>query len=176
MHSDTSPWYSQALVISAASVLVLLLDFLAAPLISFPIAFILPLSILAWWYPLRVAIVLGIAMMIVRTANRILWGVTIPHLMLHELTDNVVYLVVVIIIICLIAQVAQRRPLLQKLASLPEILPICAYCKKIRGEDSQWEEIESYITRQTESTFSHGICPACIETYMEDFRRTKRQS
>ena len=49
---------------------------------------------------------------------------------------------------------------------LQGLLPICAYCKKIRDEDSYWQEVERYITRRTEVQFSHGICPACYDRHI----------
>jgi PAS domain S-box-containing protein len=45
---------------------------------------------------------------------------------------------------------------------LQAILPICSYCRKIRGDESYWHEVEDYIARHTSSRFSHSICPACM--------------
>jgi HAMP domain-containing protein len=41
------------------------------------------------------------------------------------------------------------------------ILPICAFCKRIKGEDGTWEAIESYVRERTSAEFSHGLCPDC---------------
>ncbi|HMP82142.1 MAG TPA: hypothetical protein PKA41_05470 [Verrucomicrobiota bacterium] len=46
---------------------------------------------------------------------------------------------------------------------LKGLLPICAYCKKIRNDDGYWERIENYIKSHTEADFTHGICPECFE-------------
>lgn len=175
MHSGTYPWYSQTFVFAATSVLVLFLDLLIAPFIAFPIAFLLPLSIMAWCYTLRATIVLATVLMISRLANRMLWLAAASHPIRYELVNNGVDLVVVIAVIYLVAQIAEQRRVLQIRLSLPELIPICAYCKKIRRDDSQWEEVETYITRQTQSTFSHGICPECIEVQRVELQRTKRQ-
>ena len=45
---------------------------------------------------------------------------------------------------------------------LKELIPICAYCKRVRDDD-YWERVESYITQETGSRFSHGICPSCFD-------------
>ena len=50
---------------------------------------------------------------------------------------------------------------------LEGLLPICSYCKKIRDEKDTWQPIEGYISTRTEATFSHGVCPSCIEKYMK---------
>ncbi len=44
---------------------------------------------------------------------------------------------------------------------LEEIIPICAYCHKVRSDKDFWQRVESYINERTGSTFSHGICPEC---------------
>jgi hypothetical protein len=41
------------------------------------------------------------------------------------------------------------------------LLPTCAYCKCVRDHDGQWHQLEWYITKNSEATFSHGICPKC---------------
>ena len=53
------------------------------------------------------------------------------------------------------------RSALDRVRALEEILPICAYCRKVRDDDDQWHAVEEYITRQTGSRFSQGICPDC---------------
>ena len=59
---------------------------------------------------------------------------------------------------------------MNKIKSLESILPICSNCKRIRkpGSDlsmrESWQEIEPYITENTSSRLSHGICPDCFAT------------
>ena len=50
---------------------------------------------------------------------------------------------------------------------LEGILPTCMYCKKIRDEQNQWVGIESYISKRSRASFSHGICPACYEKVVQ---------
>jgi len=52
-------------------------------------------------------------------------------------------------------------------------LPICANCKKIRDDGSEWVEIEAYIRDHTDAEFSHSICPACVKALYPDLRKTK---
>lgn len=49
---------------------------------------------------------------------------------------------------------------------LEGLLPICSYCKKIRDEEQRWQQVEEYVSRKTEATFSHGICPDCYEVHI----------
>jgi CheY-like chemotaxis protein len=49
---------------------------------------------------------------------------------------------------------------------LSGLLPICSYCKSIRDDKDYWDSVEGYLTRHTESKFSHGICPACYAKHI----------
>ncbi len=52
-----------------------------------------------------------------------------------------------------------------KVKSLTGLLPICAGCKRIRDDQGYWSQVESYISEHTEATFSHGMCPDCVEKW-----------
>jgi hypothetical protein len=41
------------------------------------------------------------------------------------------------------------------------LIPICAWCRKIRDDQGYWSQIEDYVARHSDATFSHGICPDC---------------
>lgn len=49
---------------------------------------------------------------------------------------------------------------------LTGLLPICAYCKKVRNDGNYWEQVESYISEHSQVQFSHGVCPDCYERYL----------
>ena len=51
---------------------------------------------------------------------------------------------------------------LEEINTLQGIIPICSYCHAIRNDEGAWDQMEAYISRHTEATFSHGICPKCI--------------
>ncbi len=56
---------------------------------------------------------------------------------------------------------------LNKVEVLQGLLPICAYCKKVRDDKNYWEQVESYISKHSDVRFSHGICPECYEKYIK---------
>jgi hypothetical protein len=41
------------------------------------------------------------------------------------------------------------------------LLPVCAWCKKIRDDKGYWSQMEVYIREHSRADFSHGICPDC---------------
>jgi len=60
-------------------------------------------------------------------------------------------------------QIAQLQQALIKVNQLEGLLPICAYCKKIRSDRNTWEQMEAYISDHSNARFSHGVCPSCLE-------------
>lgn len=57
---------------------------------------------------------------------------------------------------------------LQEVKQLKGLLPICASCKKIRDENGDWQQIETYIHSHSQVDFSHGICPQCAAALYPD--------
>lgn len=68
---------------------------------------------------------------------------------------------------------------LGQVKQLEGFLPICAYCKKIRNDQSYWEQIEVYISERSRTTFSHGICPDCddriVRPQLDEWLKSKAQ-
>lgn len=54
-----------------------------------------------------------------------------------------------------------------RIKQLEDLLPICSYCKKIRDEQQNWDPVERYISKHTDASFSHGICPECYEIHVK---------
>ena len=52
---------------------------------------------------------------------------------------------------------------LSEVKELSELLPMCAWCKKIRDGDGYWSKLESYLSKHTNSAVTHGICPDCAQ-------------
>lgn len=46
--------------------------------------------------------------------------------------------------------------------ALRRLLPICAYCRKIRDDRNYWQMLEHYVAETAGVQFSHGVCPDCI--------------
>ena len=56
---------------------------------------------------------------------------------------------------------------LARVKHLEGIIPICMYCKKIRDDHNDWNQLEKYISEHSEALFSHGACPECLEKQMK---------
>ena len=57
---------------------------------------------------------------------------------------------------------AELQQAVAEIRTLKGLLPICAWCKKIRTESGDWIDLESYITENSEAQFSHGVCSECL--------------
>jgi DNA-binding response OmpR family regulator len=59
-------------------------------------------------------------------------------------------------------RVAERLLGLQEQVSqMEELLPICAYCKKIRDGRDEWQDLQQYVGSRTEASFQSEVCPEC---------------
>jgi len=64
-------------------------------------------------------------------------------------------------------RVRELEDALADVKHLSGLLPICAYCKKIRNDQNYWQQVECYVSEHSEAQFSHGICPDCYETVVK---------
>ena len=62
---------------------------------------------------------------------------------------------------------------LAQVKTLSGLLPICSVCKRIRDDNGYWEQVEGYIQKHTDATFTHGVCPECFLKMYPDFDPTK---
>jgi hypothetical protein len=53
------------------------------------------------------------------------------------------------------------RALVAARLALVGIIPVCAWCKKIRDQRGDWHQVEAYLATRTDATFTHGICEDC---------------
>jgi K+-sensing histidine kinase KdpD len=50
---------------------------------------------------------------------------------------------------------------LEQVRTLTGLLPICAWCKKIRDEEGRWQQLERYLSLHSDAKFTHGLCEDC---------------
>lgn len=50
---------------------------------------------------------------------------------------------------------------LAEVRELKGMLPICAWCKKVRDDEGYWLQVDTYLHDHTKATLTHGICPEC---------------
>ena len=57
--------------------------------------------------------------------------------------------------------IADLTVALGSIKTLRGLIPMCAWCKKIRDDKGYWEKVESYVSQHTEAEFTHSVCPDC---------------
>jgi signal transduction histidine kinase len=57
----------------------------------------------------------------------------------------------------------QLEKSLEEIKELEGLVPMCAWCKKIRDDRGYWEKVETYIEKSTRAAITHGICPDCLQ-------------
>ena len=58
---------------------------------------------------------------------------------------------------------ARLADALERIKTLHGLLPMCAWCKKVRGDEGYWTQVEVYIQAHTEASVTSSICPECLE-------------
>jgi sigma-B regulation protein RsbU (phosphoserine phosphatase) len=66
----------------------------------------------------------------------------------------------------LAARVSELQVALANVRTLSGLLPICAYCKRVRDDKDYWQQIEQYVGDHSQAEFSHGICPECLDAQL----------
>ncbi len=56
---------------------------------------------------------------------------------------------------------AEKEVAKREVATLQELLPMCAWCRKVRDDESFWHHVEHYFARHRNLQFTHGVCPEC---------------
>ncbi len=60
---------------------------------------------------------------------------------------------------------AEMQQALGSIKTLRGLLPMCAWCKKIRNDMGYWQKVETYIQEHSDVSFTHGICPDCLDKF-----------
>jgi len=57
---------------------------------------------------------------------------------------------------------------LEKIKVLSGLIPICSYCKSMRDDEGYWQQVEAYVQAHSDATFTHSICPDCLEKWKKE--------
>ncbi|MBN2655916.1 MAG: cache domain-containing protein [Spirochaetales bacterium] len=59
--------------------------------------------------------------------------------------------------------ISELQDALDQIRTMGGLIPICSSCKKIRDDKGYWNQLESYIEKHSDVSFTHGICPDCMK-------------
>jgi len=151
-------WWFHAL----AGSLIWLLDLLTGRLLLFPILFVAPVSLSAWFCSARVAYVLAVLLPLGRL---VIAGVVEKPLPLAYALGNMLIRVVVLAWMAyFVARTArQTRQLEERLSGL---VTLCAWSKTVEYQ-GEWISFEEYLKRRFSLMVTHGISPAEMAKMLE---------
>lgn len=111
-----------------------------------------------------IAGILGLAILLLghleHLSNADIWV-----MMLFTLVTGTIF---AIIIDNFISSKNKLQKALSEVKTLSGLIPICAWCKKIRDDKGYWSEVEKYIGEHSKAEFTHGMCPECIKKYSKE--------
>lgn len=154
------------IVIGAA---ILAIDIATGQYLQFPVLFVIPVGLCAWYLPGRLAYLLSVLLPLGR--------VLIAGFL--ESADPIEYVVVNglirVIVLGLIAYFVTRtsRQAIELKQKVDTLVTICAWSRTVKYEN-QWISFEEYLSRRFGIHTSHGISPAEADRLREELEREKR--
>lgn len=64
--------------------------------------------------------------------------------------------------------ILELQQAMDKIKVLSGIVPICMHCKKIRDDQGYWNQLEAFISNNSDTQFSHCICQDCLKEHHPD--------
>ena len=64
--------------------------------------------------------------------------------------------------------IKELREAMAKIKTLSGLIPICAWCKKVRDDKGYWQNVEQYVKEHSQADFTHGMCPDCQKKYFPE--------
>jgi phosphoserine phosphatase RsbU/P len=71
-------------------------------------------------------------------------------------------------------RVRELEDALGQVKQLEGLLPICAWCHKIRDDRNYWQTVETYLSARSGARFTHGICPDCFDKAVKEAEKAKK--
>jgi len=143
-------------------------DYLGGPYLALSILFLLPVALAARFSGLGWGLAWGLLLPLAHLGFNVIWPPMRP------LADSVLNAVIRMAVLTMFAVLIDRNTRqAREIRALRGLIPVCAFCKKIRVEDQTWQPIEHYITANSEALCTSTFCPECAaKHYGQYFRQT----
>ena len=143
---------------------ILLVDLLTGPLLLFPVFFIVPVALAAWFYSTRWAYGLAVLLPLGRC---LIADLENQAPLIYSVANALIRIGVLAFMAYLIGLTAkQTRALRETVAGL---VTMCAWSKTVEYQ-GEWLSFEEYLKRRFNVDTSHGISPAEAEKVFKDFK------
>jgi hypothetical protein len=144
-------------------------DYVLGPQAQFPVIYVIPVMVAAWYSGRWAALALAIAMPLIHgTLLLFLWKA--PGDLFTVLAPTIFRGAVIIVMALWFSRLAEHeRKVHRYVDRLEGLLPICSFCKSIRNQAGTWESLETFISNRSKAEFTHTFCENCGKTYYPDF-------
>ncbi len=65
------------------------------------------------------------------------------------------------------ALISSLEDALAEVKTLRGLIPICAWCHKIRDDGGYWTQLELFLSERSDAQFTHSICEACADRLVD---------
>lgn len=69
-------------------------------------------------------------------------------------------------------KIEQLRAAQTEVNQLKGLLPICMHCSQIRDSAGDWQRVDAYVAARTDATFTHSVCPRCLDINYPETRKS----
>ena len=176
--------WNKTLVTSSGVLLVAILglaDFATGYEIAFSIFYLAPVSFVTWFAGRRAGLTIALLSAIVWLVADVASGHPFPHVLVPFWNTTVrfgFFGLTVVLLDQLHFIIDEQATLIKDLQeardeakTLSGLIPICAWCKRVRDDEGYWKQVELYISEHSEASFTHAICPECKRKWDEEARK-----
>lgn len=153
-------------VLAGASAIAL--DIATGPLLQFPVLFVIPIAVGAWFAGSRTAYTLAIVLPLLRLATSDYVEVIDHNFYLYA--NAAIRIAVLLFIAYFVTRCSKQHSELQSRNG--ELVKICAWSRTIEY-GGQWISFEEYLERRFHLRASHGLSPAEAERLLDSLREQK---
>ncbi len=154
---------------SSLIVLISIADVKTGYEVSLGIFYTLPVILTLWYCGKWPGLGIAIMSIAIRHVVDILSKRPFSHEWIRMWTDGIRFVNISLILYLASHAKAQIEEGHTQIKSLLGILPICTTCKRIRGKDGYWTEVDSYLRTNSLAEPSAKLCPECS---MRHFAKT----
>ena len=168
-HSLQAKLYERPASWIALGLVCLAIDYVAGPLIQFPLFYLAPVSLASWYGGRGWGFSLAVCLSLARIYFNTIW---ITPLTVVEVWINAGIRVTVFVAFAwLIDRAAGQLRDLRHTRLLEGMLGVCSVCKKIRDEEEgEWSPLDAYVSKHPEE-FRRSVCPTCTAVHDDVFDR-----
>jgi hypothetical protein len=146
-------------------------DYFSGPFVSLAILFVIPVALASRFNGLLWGVTWGVLLPFIHLGFTFLRPEGLP--LEDSLLNASIRMGALLAFAVLIDRTTRQA---REIRVLRGLIPVCAFCKKIRTEDQKWQPIEHYITQHSEATFTSTFCPECAAKHYGPYYERIKQA